>query len=341
MIYKQRRTYSQTLMHYASQYYDPQAASEYNHAYYEAHKKLKGRKPSTYGLNQEGRQIASEVKANIDAEKKAKQEALSNKQTSEVEEIKQLIEAIKSLGEKEREEKKIEIQSKIESLRSELKTKKENLQNALTAKREDISQKNKAASKKVSKENKSIKEKLTKEVERKRSENTAENDRIREQIKKLGNSEADKQKKAELQAQIKENSVKLKEDIALTRAASTETTTKNSENLTEFKEKNTADLQKYSEQVKSQIQSATEQTQSGITSLRNELKAFNDGSRAVTKEAVSKCQQQIKDLKKTNAAAKKALTDYYNDVYAGEIEKIKSEEQYQAKNKKKNSGAML
>ena len=52
------------LQHYASEYYDPVKA----HEYYEKHKKLKGRtKKAT--LTDEGKEIASTVKANINEER--------------------------------------------------------------------------------------------------------------------------------------------------------------------------------------------------------------------------------------------------------------------------------
>lgn len=68
------------LFHYASKYYDPQKA----HEYYEAHKELKGRKPSTAGLTSEGKQIASYVKTNINAERKAMVESERNKTKYEI-----------------------------------------------------------------------------------------------------------------------------------------------------------------------------------------------------------------------------------------------------------------
>jgi hypothetical protein len=69
-------TADNTLMHYASQYYDPVKA----HEYYEQHKKLKGRKTSS--LNDEGKKVWEVTKGNIKAEKSAKQEELTkNRET--------------------------------------------------------------------------------------------------------------------------------------------------------------------------------------------------------------------------------------------------------------------
>lgn len=63
------------LMHYSSPYYDPEKAAQYNHEYYEQHKKLKGTTSSTPSLNKEGREVASYVKSQINTEKSAKLEA--------------------------------------------------------------------------------------------------------------------------------------------------------------------------------------------------------------------------------------------------------------------------
>lgn len=66
------------LMHYSSPYYDPEKASQYNHEYYEAHKKLKGTSSSgttTPSLNEEGRDVARYVKSQISEEKSARLEA--------------------------------------------------------------------------------------------------------------------------------------------------------------------------------------------------------------------------------------------------------------------------
>jgi hypothetical protein len=54
------------LMHYASQYYDPDKA----HEYYMKNRQLKGR--TTSGLTDEGKDVWTDTKANIDHEKKTK-----------------------------------------------------------------------------------------------------------------------------------------------------------------------------------------------------------------------------------------------------------------------------
>ena len=54
------------LKHYASEYYDPEKA----HEYYMKNRKLKGR--TTGGLTDEGKQVWTATKGNIDDEKKSK-----------------------------------------------------------------------------------------------------------------------------------------------------------------------------------------------------------------------------------------------------------------------------
>jgi len=62
------------LQHYVDPNYDPEATSQYNHEYYEAHKKSKGRtkRPS---LNEEGQEVAAYAKEQINTQKNAKLEA--------------------------------------------------------------------------------------------------------------------------------------------------------------------------------------------------------------------------------------------------------------------------
>lgn len=56
------------LMHYASEYYDPEKA----HEYYERTKKLKGRQRSTSDLSEEGKKVWAVTKDSIKNEKKEK-----------------------------------------------------------------------------------------------------------------------------------------------------------------------------------------------------------------------------------------------------------------------------
>ena len=97
------------LEHYASPYYDPVKA----HEYYEAHKKLKGRK-TTSNLNEEGRNIASYVKEQINKERDSKIDAHRSQTDSQ-------IESAQSERDRKIEQHKNEMNSAIEALRNQLK----------------------------------------------------------------------------------------------------------------------------------------------------------------------------------------------------------------------------
>ena len=97
------------LEHYASPYYDPVKA----HEYYEAHKKLKGRK-TTSNLNEEGRNIASYVKEQINKERDSKIDAHRSQTDSQ-------IESAQSERDRKVEQHKNEMNSAIEALRNQLK----------------------------------------------------------------------------------------------------------------------------------------------------------------------------------------------------------------------------
>ena len=97
------------LEHYASPYYDPVKA----HEYYEAHKKLKGRK-TTSNLNEEGRNIASYVKEQINKERDSKIDAHRSQTDSQ-------IESAQSERDRKIEQHKNEMNSAIGALRNQLK----------------------------------------------------------------------------------------------------------------------------------------------------------------------------------------------------------------------------
>ena len=92
------------LIHYASKYYDPLKASEYNHQYYEAHKELKGRKAGKQ-LNEAG-QIALYTVTNAINEEQKRQvaKAIADRDKA-IEEIQNEIQNLHSLGKQERDKK--------------------------------------------------------------------------------------------------------------------------------------------------------------------------------------------------------------------------------------------
>lgn len=89
------------LLHYASPYYDPVKA----HEYYMRHRQLKGKaRPSTSGLNETGKNAASYVKSQIQAEHVKKvnlsKKAMTDKINAETANAKQEIETHKATMEK-------------------------------------------------------------------------------------------------------------------------------------------------------------------------------------------------------------------------------------------------
>ena len=141
------------LTHYASPYYDPVKA----HEYYEAHKKLKGRR-STAGLSEEGRIAANYVKKSLNEERKkisdqsranlkSNLEKISNERRNAIERDRERTKAeikahthkvqteaahlrilIESGALKDDPQKRYEALSKIQSLREETNKKRAELQ---------------------------------------------------------------------------------------------------------------------------------------------------------------------------------------------------------------------
>lgn len=151
---------------YKSQYYDPQKA----HEYYEQHKTLKGyanrygghRDISTAGLNEKGREIAKDVKRQIDEKKKSDaeriREATKSSKDAAKNERKQVLEkmntqlksniaALKSqlasMNPAQKKHAKIKIRSEIEKLRGDMSDFREYLSEYYTKINEDLSTKSK------------------------------------------------------------------------------------------------------------------------------------------------------------------------------------------------------
>lgn len=102
---------------------DPIAVAEYNKQYYEAHKKLKGRR-STSGLNEEGRSLASYVKEGINSERDKKIATSKSNRDSTVSAKKTstdtAINTKRDSKDKEIEQHKTIMNSKIDSLKNRL-----------------------------------------------------------------------------------------------------------------------------------------------------------------------------------------------------------------------------
>lgn len=101
------------LMHYASQYYDPQKA----HEYYERTKKLKGRQRSTSDLSEEGKKVWAVTKDSIKNEKNEKVKA---EKTSADEKVAQHRESAKATRERITQQLKALNEKLSSSLKSDI-----------------------------------------------------------------------------------------------------------------------------------------------------------------------------------------------------------------------------
>lgn len=180
------------LTHYASPYYDPVKA----HEYYEAHKKLKGRK-STKGLNDEGKKAASYVKEQLNAEKKQKIQVHKDQTNSAVKSntenmktaIKSDSEAVKSQIKQQTEQNK----AKIEQLRDYLydldSDQKEAVKERVYAQIDQMRATNKESAKAL---RASLKEKNTSRREQNKSANTGLRTAHKEYVAKVKQEYEDK-----------------------------------------------------------------------------------------------------------------------------------------------------
>lgn len=147
------------LIHYASPYYDPVKA----HEYYMEHRELKGRRPSTAGLNDTGKEAASYIKKQLyeerdskikshrestDSSVKSRQEQNESEIKSDTENtrneiaihsknmasrIERLRELFSRMDSNSRSRSKDQLASKIASLRAENQKQREKLNNELKA----------------------------------------------------------------------------------------------------------------------------------------------------------------------------------------------------------------
>lgn len=162
------------LKHYASEYYDPVKA----HEYYEAHKKLKGRK-STANLNDKGNAAASYVKGRLDDE-------YNNAKNSAKSDLEAAIRKSESTRDVELEDE----QSTRESVFNMAKGKADSL--------------TKAAQATTEKEKKQAKAQYDSEVQQYNTQTKAQISSLQAVIKGMKNlsSDAKAAKRAEIQAQI-------------------------------------------------------------------------------------------------------------------------------------------
>lgn len=231
-------------MAYASEYYDPAKAKEYNKWYYETHKKLKGRNTSTAGLNDQGRSVAKTVKTNIDAETQAINEQIDEEYATAMDELKSSVKSeidalrleLRGMSKEERAAKKEQYQQKIDELREQLKEALEELREQKKEEKQTVKEEqyNKYADELAKirqdsamvitnsvallddtgkelakKEKERIKEELQYEIDKKKEEMNAEIDKIRLKLTKRTLS---KRERAELLDKVQTLMVQNAED---------------------------------------------------------------------------------------------------------------------------------
>lgn len=184
------------LSHYASPYYDPVKA----HEYYMENRELKGRKPSTSDLNDTGKNAASYVKSQLNAERKAKVEAHKNDMNSTIKSnSNQLKSTIQQLGNQKKssieaynnnmnrnidrlrrmskraktDEAKAEIAEQIAELREDNKSQREKLQAQYKSKTTDLRTNNTSTSKQLREDHKQYVKDLKEEYDQKYADEVA------------------------------------------------------------------------------------------------------------------------------------------------------------------------
>lgn len=192
---------------YKNKYYDPVKA----HEYYEAHKKLKGRK-STAELNEKGKAASKYVKDKLNKKKKAEIEKHKAKIKKQIDAIR---EKYKKLSPKERKKRKKEIQKAIQKLRDINKKNTEAIKKAYDNLYVSELQKMKADSSMTKAGDKAKQqaesEKYTKEIQAKIDTHNAEMVSKIEQIRKEFNDLSSANKK-KLRKEYKRRLDKLKEE---------------------------------------------------------------------------------------------------------------------------------
>ena len=208
--------HSSYLIHYASEYYDPAKASDYNRQYYEAHKQLKGRQ-SGRKLNEAGQVALYTVKTNIQNEKEQSINYSQGLRDEKIAEIQNEITNLKSLGKADREAKKEELTERIQALKDECLKEKERLTSNLDSQRSSttarIEQRKERASAEIEKKNEEAKKKSEAlKEEKERNTNSAKNrtDALRAQMKAL--PAKSKTRREQLQREIDAINAKKSED---------------------------------------------------------------------------------------------------------------------------------
>lgn len=197
------------LCHYASPYYDPAKA----HEYYEEHKKLKGRRTSTAGLNEEGRKAAAYVKKQLYDERDSKIEEKKNATNQKINTDYENLESVKAQRESELRQHTEQSQKQIDNIRERLSKmtehQKQMSSNVLKSQIDHIRE-----------SNASQRAKVVEDISRLRSENSAKRQALNEQFRsdrsglktEYENKYADELDKLKSESKYTQNTSKSKKD---------------------------------------------------------------------------------------------------------------------------------
>lgn len=283
---------SNYLIHYASKYYDPQKASEYNHQYYEEHKQLKGRDNSSTPTQLEN--IKNNLKilqdklkgeSNLTATDTVKKASISSAVTKAVSSIRQQVQT-------QREE----ILESYPEYQSEWY---------------DPSKANSSSTAGLNAEGRAVAREVKSSINKKRDEDveTAKEslansiEDIKKQIEEVKTLSADervakKEEIAEAIESLKEDATSIKEQIS-------ENLTKKTEDAQESISNRTASDKRTTDAIRAQIRALG----SGKSSKkkRAELQAKIDEINADRMEDTAAIRNELKDERKTASSDKKAV----------------------------------
>ena len=363
---------SNSLMHYASKYYDPVKASEYNHEYYMEHRKLVGRKTASNTDD-----INSQLKANYE---KLKQQIANLKNTptesktvekakitQQINNAKAQVQSAKTKASSKSEEKDYESEwydpnintsssssTSTSGLNAEGRAIAKQVKENINKKRdEDIALEKETMNENISEVRSQIEELKTKSAE----ERAKYKEEITAKIQELKEEAAER--KQELQEQlgirIEETSEKIKSrteqaksDVELIRSAikslgKGDTVRKEAllAKIDEIQGKKNSENSEDRESIKEDRKSTSaekkeisEELKTNVSSLRTDLKNFNASNIEERNRNVKELRSAIDDFRSETKAKIASIKEEAKNTYIGELEKIKSISKYQSKKKK-------
>lgn len=310
------------LQHYASKYYDPVKA----HEYYMRTRELKGR-TSTAGLNESGREAASYIRKQLNAERDSKIQSDKSKSES-------TISGLKSAKKSETDRIKSEAQAEVERLKAKKQEAFDSATNNLKHVLDQISQSKQKDYKQASEHLSRIIENLN--ADKKSKVESAKNsmqsmiDSLNASLKSMS-KEARAAKREEIKAQIsklrddnKKFRDKLTEDTKSSIASERADTRSKKESIT----KTASDATKTQRELTSKTKEAvSSRTKSDIANTRASAKDAKSKVAEKTKNDVSSERERHRNVKIK-------LNSEYMQRYVDELNKLKSDNSFKAKSKK-------